>query len=94
MPSLSLYEYFSRTTARDLTHTAFAKLLKIEALLKLNLFKEAIVQLNRFSRGERLPHYIDDKYVHVPNLTSVKYTEFVFDSAKPVFDFYNLRVTN
>ncbi len=93
MPAITLYEYLSRTSARDLTNTVLAKLIKLEALVKLNLFTDAIVLLNRLTRGERLPHFIDDKYINVPgNNNSVKYIEFAWDSSKPVFDFNNLRV--
>ena len=93
MPAITLYEYLSRTSARDLTNTVLAKLIKLEALVKLNLFTDAIVLLNRLTRGERLPHFIDDKYINGPgNNNSVKYTEFGWDSSKPVFDFNNLRV--
>ncbi len=91
MPAISLYEYFSRTNARDLSNTLFARLIKIEALIKLNMFKEAILLLNRVNRGERLPHYIDDRNVHVPSNPSYKYTEFVFDTSRPVFELNNLR---
>lgn len=34
-----------------LKHTVLARLIKIEALVKLNLFKEAIQQLNQLNRG-------------------------------------------
>ena len=51
LPAVSLYEYFARTVARDLMHTVLARLIKIEALVKLNLFKEAIQQLNQLNRG-------------------------------------------
>ena len=94
MPAITLYEYLSRTSARDLTNTVLAKLIKLEALVKLNLFTDAIVLLNRLTKGERLPHFIDDRYINVPgnNNSSVKYTEFGWDSSKPVFDFNNLKV--
>ena len=91
LPAISLYEFFSRTVARDLTHTVFARLIKIEALIKLNLFSEAIILINRLNRGEQLPHYIDDKYVNIPH-TGLKYTEFIFDSSRPVFDLNNSRI--
>lgn len=91
LPAVSLYEFFSRTVARDLTHTVFARLIKVEALVKLNLFTDAIILLNRLNRGEQLPHYIDDKHVYISQ-TGHKYTEFTFDSSKPVFDLNNLRV--
>ena len=61
MPSLVLYEYFAKMLSRDLTHTVFARLIKVEALIKLNLFSEAISLLSSLAKGERLPHLIDDK---------------------------------
>ena len=93
LPTVSLLEYFARSIARDLTHSVFARLIKIEALVKLNMFHEAIILLNRFNRGEKLPHAIDNSYVNVPNGQNAKYTEFIFDSTKPVFDLNNIRVS-
>jgi hypothetical protein len=55
------------------------------------MFTEAILLLNRVNRGERLPHFIDDRHVNVPANPAYKYTEFVFDSSKPVYDLNNLR---
>jgi len=89
---VSLLEYFARSIARDLTQSVFARLIKIEALTKMHRFNEAIVQLNRLTRGERLPHAVDDRYVNIPNNQHVRYTEFFFDSSKPVFELNNLRV--
>lgn len=91
LPAVSLLEYFSRTVARDLTQTVFARLIKVEALSKMNRFNEAIVQLNRLTRGERLPHSIDDRFVNIPNNQHVRYTEFFFDASKPIFELNNLR---
>jgi len=62
IPSISLYEYFARSLARDLSHTVLARILKIEAFVKLNMFSRAIININQLSRGERLPHFIDEKY--------------------------------
>ena len=61
MPSITLYEYFAKMLSRDLTHTVFSRLIKAEALIKLNLFSEAISLLSSLAKGERLPHLIDDK---------------------------------
>jgi hypothetical protein len=61
MPSITLYEYFAKMLSRDLAHTVFARLIKTEALIKLNLFSEAISLLNSLAKGERLPHLIDEK---------------------------------
>lgn len=61
LPALNLYEYFARTVARDLTHTVLARLIKMEALTKLNFFSEAMAILVSLQRGEQLPHFIDDK---------------------------------
>ena len=49
--------------ARDLTHTIFARLIKAELLVKMNLFNEAIQLIKSLHRGEKLPHHIDDKYI-------------------------------
>ncbi len=91
LPSLTLYEYFSRKVARDLTHTVFSRLIKIEALIKLNMFSEAIILLNRLNNGDQFPHSIDDSYRKY-NEEKIKYFEFVWDSSKPIYDLKNLRV--
>lgn len=67
IPSITLYEYFSRNMARDLTHTVLARTIKIEALIKLNMFSRAIVLINKLHRGERLPHFIDEKFMLINN---------------------------
>lgn len=90
LPTVSLYEYFARSIARDLMHTVLARLIKIEALIKLNLFKEAIQQLNQLNRGERLPHSIDENYKKFSD-ESVQYIEIDWDSSKPIFELNNLR---
>ena len=61
MPSITLYEYFSKMLTRDLTHTVFSRLIKAEALIKLNLFSEAMSLLVSLQKGDRLPHFVDDK---------------------------------
>ena len=61
MPAINLYEYYSRNLARSTKHSAFSKLIKIEALTKLNMFFEAIKNLNSLERGDYMPHFIDDK---------------------------------
>jgi hypothetical protein len=58
MPIVSLYEYFARTQAHNLIHTIFARLIKAEALVKLNRFDVAIAQLSAVQRGQHLPHLI------------------------------------
>lgn len=73
MPTLALYEYFAKTLSRDLTHTVFARMIKIEALTKLNFFTEAIAMLNSIHKGEKLPHFIDDKNKNYH--TGVKYVK-------------------
>ena len=75
MPAMTLYEYFSKMLTRDLTHTIFSRLIKAEALVKLNLFSEAISLLNSLQKGERLPHFIDDKS-KIINSSSPKYVGF------------------
>jgi hypothetical protein len=67
MPSIVLYEYFSRNIARSSKHYVFSRLIKIEALTKLNMFTEAIATINSLERGDYIPHFIDDKprVVHV-----------------------------
>lgn len=47
--------------SRDMTHTVLSRLIKIEALTKLNFFSEAIQMLVSLQRGERLPNFIDDR---------------------------------
>ncbi|CAF0895749.1 unnamed protein product [Brachionus calyciflorus] len=61
MPAIVLYEYFAKMLCRDLTHTVFARLIKVEALTKLNMFKEAISIFYSIHKGDSLPHYIDDR---------------------------------
>jgi hypothetical protein len=61
MPVLCLYEYFSSTIARDFVHTTFSRLIKIEALTKLNMFSEAICLLETIQKGDRVPYYLEDK---------------------------------
>lgn len=61
MPSLVLYEYFAKMLCRDLLHTVLARLIKVEALTKMNMFKEAISLIYMVQKGESLPHFIDDK---------------------------------
>ena len=72
MPAITLYEYFAKVFCRDLTHTLFARLIKVEALTKLNLFSEAFSLLTSIQKAERLPHFIDDKY-KILSGTSSKY---------------------
>lgn len=67
MPALALYEYFAKMLCRDLSHTVFARLIKIEALTKLNIFKEAISILYSVHRGDNLPHFIDEKCKNFSN---------------------------
>lgn len=69
MPSVTLYEYFARTLARDITHTIFARLIKAEMLLRLNMFNECIGLLRCLHKADRLPHHIDDKFVINPPQT-------------------------
>ncbi len=61
MPSLALYEYFSRSLSRDLVHTVFARLIKAEALVKLNMFGEAIALIESIQKADRLPTLLEDK---------------------------------
>jgi hypothetical protein len=67
MPALALYEYFARSLSRDLAHTVFARLIKAEALVKLNMFGQAIGLLESVFKAERLPTLLEDK---VKNATS------------------------
>ena len=76
IPSITLYEYFSRNLARDLNHTVLARILKIEALVKLNMFSRAIQNMNQLCRGDRLPHFIDEKF-RLISLSSNKYVSFI-----------------
>jgi len=75
IPSIALYEYFARTLTRDLTHTVLARILKIEALIKLKMFSNAFLLLNQLHRGNHLPHFIDDKYTHIHS-SPTKYVIF------------------
>lgn len=77
MPSIVLYDYFARNLARDLTHALYARLVKIEALVKLSLFEEAINMLITVQRGEHLPHFIDDK-CKTYSSSNVKHVKFLF----------------
>jgi hypothetical protein len=61
MPSLALYEYFSRSLSRDLVHTVFARLIKAESLVKLNMFGEAIGLIESIQKADRLPTLFEDK---------------------------------
>ena len=61
MPILALYEHFSRTIARDHVHTTLCRLIKIEALTKLSMFKEAIRLLEMVQLGDNLPYYLEEK---------------------------------
>ncbi len=76
IPSIALYEYFARTLTRDLTHTVLAKILKIEALIKLKMFSNAILLINQLHRGDHLPHFIDDKFRAI-HASSTKYVIFI-----------------
>lgn len=78
MPSIQLYEYFSRTLARDLIQTVLARFVKIEALIKLNQFSEAIYLFNSIQKGERLPHFIDEKFMNLNTTNTTKYVSFYF----------------
>ena len=60
MPALNLYEYFARNMTRNISHTVFARLLKIEALIILNKYTEAITLIQRIQRGERLPILVNE----------------------------------
>lgn len=61
MPVIVLYEYFARTLSRDLTHSSLARLIKIESLIKLNLFGQAISLLELFQKGDRLANLFEEK---------------------------------
>lgn len=61
MPLLVLYEYFAKMLSRDIRHTVLARLIKTEALIKLNMFKEAISIIFLIQRADNLPNFIDDK---------------------------------
>ncbi len=78
MPSIQLYEYFSRTLARDLIQTVLARFVKIEALIKLNQFSEAISLFNSILKGERLPHFIDEKFINLNTTNTTKYVSLNF----------------
>ena len=73
MPSLNLYEYFARNMTRNVYHTVNARLLKIEALITLNKYTEAVTLIQRIQRGERLPLTSDEKIKTFLNSTSNKY---------------------
>jgi len=90
LPAVSIYEYFARTISRDLIHTLFARIIKCEVLVKLNMFKEAIILLNKIFRGERLPHNINSGFKRFAE-DKPRFTEFVWDASKPVYDLINLR---
>ncbi len=90
LAAVSIYEYFARTIARDLVHTLFARIIKCEALVKLSMFREAIILLNKVFRGERLPHYVDSGSKRFGE-DKPRFTEFVWDASKPVYDLVNLR---
>jgi hypothetical protein len=75
MPSVALYEYFARNLARSSKHSILSRLIKIEALVKLNMFTEAIATINSLERGDYIPHFIDDK----PRvLNNSKHVIFIF----------------
>ena len=52
LPAVSLYEYLARRTARDMLHTVFARIIKLECLIKLNRFSEAVVLMYRINKGK------------------------------------------
>ena len=91
LPSVSLYEYLACTISRDLTHTLFARLIKMEALTKLNMFNEAFVIMHRLLKGYQLPQPTDDTFKRFPN-EIVNNVEFVWDNSMPVYDLNNLKV--
>ena len=67
MPALALYEYFARNMARDMMHTVFARLIKIEALTKLNMFGEAIGLMETVQKAENLPNLLEEKPQNTKN---------------------------
>ena len=93
MPSLALYEYFSRNLARNMKHSIISKLVKIEALTKLNMFSEAIEALNSLCRGEYLPHYVAEKSKYIPN--PAKYVNHLKNNLiKLISSFVNLNLND
>lgn len=52
LPAVSLYEYLARRNARDLLHTVFARIIKLECLIRLNLFNEAVLLMYRINKGK------------------------------------------
>lgn len=61
MPSLVLYEYIAKILCRDISHTILARLIKIEALTKLNMFKEAISIIFSLQKAESVAYFFDEK---------------------------------
>jgi hypothetical protein len=91
MTSLTLYDYLARNIARDVVQTILARLIKAEALIKLNLFSEAISLINGLNNCEQLPHILDDCYKKFID-DKIKYTEYTWNSSKPIYDLNNLKV--
>ena len=91
LPAVSLYEHLACTYARDLTHTIFARLIKMEALTKLNMFNEAFVIMHGLLNGSQLPQSTDHTFKRFPN-DLINKMEFAWDSSMPPFDLNNLKV--
>lgn len=78
LPAVTLYEYYARCLARDLTHTVYSRLIKAELLVKQNLFNEAIKMIRSLYKNERMPHHIDEK--NIVTSAPSKYVRCVFFS--------------
>jgi hypothetical protein len=71
---------------RSVNHTVNARLLKIEALLILNKYNEAVTLIQRIQRGERLPLTVDEKIKTFLNSLSNKYVS-LFNVLYPYYEF-------
>ena len=55
LPVLWLYDHLSHKVCRDVTHTAMARLLKMQVLTQLSLFDHALLCLSELLTGSGLP---------------------------------------
>ena len=88
LPLLTLYQFLTTFTCRDLQRSVDGRILKVRILTDLGLFREAFITLQRLLYGDRLPHMEDSSFRHVEG----KVPNYKFDTSKPVLEPNNLKV--
>ncbi|CAF0806977.1 unnamed protein product [Adineta steineri] len=91
LPIVSLYDVFA-LHCRNIQHTVQARLLRLRALIQLNLFHEAHQIINILIDGQKLPGtQLPGQYrLSIADMNSSKYKPKYFDNSKSIISNHNI----